>query len=141
MPRTRRSADLNLFVSPHLDRPFQVDSALFSTGTVDFPYVAFAPLHYEPGYAYPLIVWLHGRGSDERQLPRVMPLVSMRNYVAVAPRGILVPNAGEPGRESFDWLQTEEHLVQAEQRVFDSLDVAVRTYNISSRAHFPGWIR
>ena len=136
MPRTRRSADLNLFVSPHLDRPFQVDSALFSSGSVDFPYVAFAPLHYEPGYAYPLIVWLHGRGSDERQLPRIMPLVSMRNYVAVAPRGILVPNSGEPGRESYDWLQMEEHLVQAEQRVFDSLDVAARTYNISSRRIF-----
>ena len=53
-------------------------------------------MHYAPGYAYPLIVWLHGSGSDERQLQRIMPLVSMQNYVAVAPRGIPLTAAGEP---------------------------------------------
>ena len=50
-----------------------------------YTYSLFAPLRYTPSYPYPLIVWLHGYGSDERQLVRVMPLVSMQNYVAVAP--------------------------------------------------------
>jgi phospholipase/carboxylesterase len=136
MPRTRRSAELNLFASANLDRPFQVESASFSAVSFDFPHVIFAPLHYEPGYSYPLIVWLHGRGSDERQLPRIMPLVSMRNYVAVAPQGICVLKPGQPGPEAYDWLQTEEHIQQAEQRVFDSVELATRAYNISSRRIF-----
>jgi hypothetical protein len=25
----------------------------------DVPYATFAPIHYEEGYAYPLVVWLH----------------------------------------------------------------------------------
>ena len=66
-----------------------VQSGLFATSSQDTVYTLFAPLHYEPGYSYPLIVWLHGHGNDERQLVRIMPLVSMRNYVAVAPRGTL----------------------------------------------------
>jgi hypothetical protein len=48
--------------------------------------VVFAPLHYEPNYAYPLVVWLHAEGTDEQDLSRVIPRISMRNYVAVAPR-------------------------------------------------------
>jgi predicted peptidase len=39
----------------------------------------FAPEGYEANYAYPLVVWLHNAGGDERQLARVMPLVSTRN--------------------------------------------------------------
>ena len=45
----------------------------------------FVPLHYEPNYAYPLVVWLHGPGDGHRQLKQVMPHISLRNYVAVAP--------------------------------------------------------
>ena len=85
MPRTRRSVfPYQYSQTPKLDSPFQVDSASFSTSLLDFPHALFAPLHYASGYAYPLIVWLHGSGSDERQLQRIMPLVSMQNYVAVA---------------------------------------------------------
>ena len=51
------------------------------------PHCIFTPQHYEPNYAYPLIVWLHGPDDDQRQVNRVMPLVSLRNYTAVGPRG------------------------------------------------------
>ena len=102
MPQTRRFVQPDCFVLPNLDRPFQVDSALFSVGSLDFAHALFAPLHYESGYAYPLIVWLHGRGNDERQLRRIMPVVSMRNYVAVAPRGICSRSAGaEPSANAI----------------------------------------
>ena len=33
----------------------------------------FVPLHYEPNYAYPLLVWLHGPQDDQGQLKRIMP--------------------------------------------------------------------
>ena len=43
-------------------------------------------LHYERNYSYPLIVWLHGPDNNELQLKQIMPLISIRNYVGVAPR-------------------------------------------------------
>jgi phospholipase/carboxylesterase len=91
-------------------------------------------MHYESGYPYPLIVWLHGAGGDQRQLQRVMPLVSMRNYVAIAPRGIAT--AGSQQREQYGWLQTDEHIQQAQQRVFDGIDLAARKFNIAPQRIF-----
>ena len=134
MSRTQRS--VKPFVPPLLDAKFEVDSARCSSITLDFPHTLFAPLHYESGYAYPLIIWLHGRGSDERQLQRVMPLVSMRNYVAVAPRGLRVPTGDNPRTEGFGWLQTDEHIQEAEHRVFDALEMTGRKLNINPRRVF-----
>jgi phospholipase/carboxylesterase len=138
MPRTRRSVLPHPYpsLSPTLESTFQVDSASFSTQAIDFPHVLFAPLHYEAGYAYPLIVWLHGCGDDERQLRRVMPLVSMRNYAAVAPRGIRLPDQGGGSREHYGWMQTEDHILRAEQRVFDGIELASRQYNIHPQRVF-----
>ena len=88
-------------------------------------------MHYEPGYAYPLIVWLHGPGSDERQLLRIMPLVSMRNYVAVAPRGESFDRDGDDPRSGYGWSQSGSAIPQAEGRVFDAIQTATRKYHIS----------
>ena len=45
----------------------------------------FIPTGYEPGYAYPLIVWLPDRRDGDFDLGRVMAKVSLRNHVAVEP--------------------------------------------------------
>src|SRR5688572_27524759 len=63
-----------------------LQAALFSRAGETAQCAWFTPMHYEPNYAYPLLVWLHGDHGDQQQLKRIMPLVSMRNYVAVAPR-------------------------------------------------------
>ena len=55
---------------PQISSPYRVESGLFTTSTEETTAALFAPMHYEPGYAYPLIVWLHGPGGDERQLNR-----------------------------------------------------------------------
>jgi phospholipase/carboxylesterase len=81
-------------------------------------------MHYTHGYSYPLIVWLHGRGSDEQQLRRIMPVVSMQNYVAVAPQGILLSGAEQAQRDCYGWVQADDPIQQAEQRVFDSIELA-----------------
>src|SRR3972149_6561820 len=91
------------------------------------PYATFAPIHYEPGYAYPLVVWLHGPLGNERQLYDVMPLVSMRNYVAIAPRGTGDAHAR---RSSFAWLDTADGVEEAESRVIDCVSAAQRRFNI-----------
>ncbi|HEX3998338.1 MAG TPA: alpha/beta hydrolase-fold protein [Pirellulales bacterium] len=120
------------------------------------PYSLFAPLHYEPNYAYPLLVWLHGPGHDEQQLRRIMPSISLRNYVAVAPRGTIVaPNGAAaiaPGKiatvatatisdasASVDaasaaghgWRQTEGHIQAAELRVMECLDAAAEKFHVA----------
>jgi phospholipase/carboxylesterase len=94
----------------------------------------FAPLHYEPNYAYPLLIWLHGAGDDESQLKRIMPLVSMRNYVAVAPRGLL-RDEGAVG-PLYGWSQQAAEWAMAEQRVFDALEWARARFHISPRRIF-----
>ena len=95
----------------------------------------FAPLHYEPGYAYPLLVWLHGLHADERHILRIMPMVSMQNYVAVAPRGLPV-TAAEEGRSGLGWQQTDEQIQQAEQRVFDAIEMTGRKLHVSPHRVF-----
>src|SRR5688572_4864061 len=91
------------------------------------PCATFAPIHYEPGYAYPLIVWLHSTASSERELRHVIPLVSMRNYVATAPR------AASPStrhRNRYSWRQSGDGIEAAESRVAECIAAATRRYNI-----------
>ncbi|MBU6387985.1 MAG: hypothetical protein KGS49_18735, partial [Planctomycetes bacterium] len=51
--------------------------------SIGFPHRLFVPEHYESGYAYPLLVWLHSDHSSEYELDSVMHSLSMRNYAAV----------------------------------------------------------
>lgn len=122
------------FSKPALKPAFQLETGLFSTTTGDAPYSLFGPLHYEPGYAYPLIIWLHGPAHDEHQLRRIMPLVSMRNYVAVAPRGLC--QVGKDAPLGFGWPQSHEALEKAEHRIFDALETAAEKFHISPRKVF-----
>jgi phospholipase/carboxylesterase len=91
------------------------------------PHATFTPIHYEPNYAYPLLVWLHGHASNEHELRQVMPQISMRNYVAVAPQGpwVSVRNRGQHG-----WRQASDMIEDAEARVADSIAAAKRRFNI-----------
>ncbi len=93
----------------------------------DSAYALFAPLHYESNYGYPLLVWLHGPGDDERQLCRVMPHISLRNYVGVGARGCCEP---APGGLGFQWQQQATAIQAAEQRVFDGIEIACQRYHI-----------
>jgi len=120
---------------------FEVQSGLFSTVEQDTVHAIFAPVHYESGYSYPLVVWLHGPGCDERQLLRIMPLMSMRNYLAVAPRGVAeAPRGGASSSSSekaaLGWPHDEQGQQQAEQRIFDAIEIAFRRFNIHSRRIF-----
>jgi phospholipase/carboxylesterase len=140
---------------------FDIQSGVFSSSTKDVQHDTvhslFGPQHYEPGYAYPLLVWLHGPGDDERQLQRIMPLISLRNYVGVAPRGILcdrtaLANRGADrhaadnpiaachslGGNGLDWPTDDDAQHAAEQPIFDSIDSALRRFNIHARRIFLG---
>lgn len=93
------------------------------------PHCLFSPIHYEAGYAYPLIVWLHGPGDNENQLRTVLPLVSMRNYIAVGPRATTIEHAATvngPGgkyNEPLDGTEGDEAANEIEE---DGLNKDVR---------------
>jgi phospholipase/carboxylesterase len=95
-----------------------------------------APLHYEAGYAYPLLIWLHGDGGDERQLQFVMKHISLRNYVSAAPRGTAsaaddVFDDEEHGHGGYHWRQEDDHIFLAQERIWDCVVEARKQYNIN----------
>jgi phospholipase/carboxylesterase len=117
----------------------------------------FVPMHYEPNYAYPLLVWLHGRGETQRQLRQVMPHVSMRNYVGVAPVDIapediapedtarvdIAPGdtaaAGTaPGEASkrASWPQDAASIAAATDRVIEAVEQASTRFHIARHRVF-----
>ncbi len=111
------------------------------------PHALFAPLHYERNYAYPLIIWLHGRGDDHTQLRRIMPHVSLRNYVAVAPQGteraegpLTCATATDEESGSlarvlpcgFEWRESPDQIHRAEQTVLDCLGAARSRFHVAA---------
>ncbi|MDR2170102.1 MAG: hypothetical protein LBP59_08170 [Planctomycetaceae bacterium] len=127
-------------------------------------HILVAPVHYEAGYSYPLFVWLHNFGNDERQLVRLMPQISLRNYVAVAPRGQFVTTPSNTNsqnnttedwddysinaflkrtnrtKNSYDWLFDKDGAEESERSVFDSIAVAQKSCNIASNRIFIGGV-
>ena len=66
-----------------------------------------------------------------------MPLVSLRNYVAVGPRGT-VDSANVSG--GYRWSQGRRHVALAEQRVFSAVAAAERWLNVApSRIYLAGY--
>ena len=110
-------------VAKHIDLPSP--QILPASASDPLHLALFAPLHYEPNYAYPLVIWLHGRQGSERDLQQVMPHLSLRNYVAVAPRGT------ENADHFYDWSRTNSRL--AEQRVLRCLEAAQTKYHVAPR--------
>lgn len=119
-------------------------------GTSSFPHYIFSPVHYESSYAYPLVVWLHGSGCDESQLFRIMPKLSLRNYIAVAPRGLSAEetNGNRPLRKvrrganlcqiasMYDWPETPDAITLAEHRIFEAIARTTERYTVHKERIF-----
>ena len=50
------------------------------------------PPHYEPNYAYPLVVWLHDAEWTARELLDLMPRISPQSYLGLAIEGLTPTN-------------------------------------------------
>lgn len=96
--------------------PFRLSD--FHTPDLAFPHSLFIPEHYEAGYEYPVVVWLHSDASSEAELAEIMPSLSQRNYVAIAPRGIHACRK-KPG--FYEWSLTDHAVTLAEEMIFEAV--------------------
>jgi phospholipase/carboxylesterase len=99
-------------------------------------YKLFVPMHYERNYAYPLLVWLHNGEASERQLTKIMPHISLRNYVAIAPRGTASRYEADGSETIACWDQTSEGIESAREAVRESIQTAVSRCHVNPRKIF-----
>ena len=109
-----------------------------ATKTQDVQHSVFVPLHYEKKYSYPLVVWLHGSADDEAQLKKVMPHVSMRNFVSVAPCGteLIADERRTEGYLGYTWQQDSVGIATAYERVSSCIALAKSRFNVNPRRIF-----
>lgn len=95
--------------------------------SIGFPHRLFVPEHYESGYAYPLLVWLHSDHSSEYELDSVMHSLSMRNYAAVALRGNRTSTRSKQlyrwGSSLTDYALNEECVFEAIEQIASSMSI------------------
>ncbi|PHS03408.1 MAG: hypothetical protein COA78_18085 [Blastopirellula sp.] len=113
---------------------FKIERFKTSKTAVEF----FAPLHYEQGYAYPLLIWLHGPQDTERQIRRIMPLTSTRNFVAVAPRAPRKVAQLGSRTATYNWVQEPSDIERSCSSVLRVVDLASEKYNIHANRIFIG---
>lgn len=111
---------------PKLPSQFSFETDDASTA-IQTPRSFFLPLRYESRYQYPLIVWLHSDGHNERQVEQVMPHVSLQNFVSVGLRGV---RAADSMGHGFDWPQTSAGVHAAARRINSAIDEAKSRFAI-----------
>lgn len=99
----------------------------------DDDYALFAPQRYTKTYSYPLIVWLHDDGDTCQQLQRIMPWLSLQNYVGVAPQAPI----GDDQR-GYYWEQSRESIDSACLSANHAVDQASRRLNVDLNRIFIG---
>lgn len=104
-----------------------------STIELGFPHRLFIPERYEPGYDYPLVVWLHSDASCELELDHVMLALSSRNYVGVAPRANVECRGS--GRR-FRWGASNTDCAAAEDLVWDSVQAVASRLSVNTNKIF-----
>lgn len=92
------------------------------------PYELALPREYEPGYAYPLLVFFHDEGANEQHLHRWMQCISTQNYIGLGLRGPLLDRSLLPGR--FRWPGRRRPLYQQMQDILNEL---TEDWNVNPR--------
>lgn len=92
---------------------------------IDEPHAIALPDAYEPGYAYPLIVWFHGTDGTEDEVFDVLPQISERNYLALAIRGNL------PTEEGARWASSVDGVVALARKIEQTVARMQQSFNIN----------
>jgi phospholipase/carboxylesterase len=104
------------------------------------PLRTFLPTGYEPNYAYPLLVFFHGHCGSERQIIRLAPRLSRRNYICIGLRGPLEAGPRPNGRMGYSWGDPSEADSQIEDYVFHAIEQTRLKYHVhSERIYLAGF--
>lgn len=103
---------------------------------VKMPFATFLPQGYEPRYAYPLLVFLHGRGESEQQWIDLAPTISRRNYICLSLRGPQ-PVARPDGTVGYGWGDGDgDRELDLEASIFEAIRETMRSCHIHSQRIF-----
>jgi phospholipase/carboxylesterase len=92
----------------------------------------YLPEGYEPNYPYPLVVWFHRAGSDERELREVMPQITAQNCIGLSLRGPEVEASG-----GYTWPAWDSSLADLEESLSSTVRMLRREYHVHSERIFP----
>ena len=131
---------------PHIDlsRRFFRPAEGFYTSEVPapirLPIRTFLPTGYEPNYAYPLLVFLHGHGGSEEQVLRLAPRLSRRNYICIGLRGPQALGLRADGHLAYSWGADGQLDALIEDYVLRAIEQTRRNYHVhSERIYLAGF--
>lgn len=99
------------------------------------PVSLFLPQSYEPGYPYPLLVFLHGHGERETQWLNAVPSLSRRNYIGIGLRG---PHAivRKNRKRGYGWGRDRRCDGALEDYILAAVRETMRTCNVNPERVF-----
>ncbi len=118
-------AGSNVDGSTALKRPWSIEQA--SEARASAPKSFIVPLHYEPNYHYPLLVWLHSDGFNEAQIKQVIPHISVRNYLAVGVRG---NRSMDAAGHRYEWSESAAGVGMAHDAVAMAIQEATSRFSV-----------
>jgi phospholipase/carboxylesterase len=124
-------APLNLSLITQQPTEGFYDSKVFSPAAL--PLRTFLPVHYEPNYAYPLIVYLHAHGCNEEQVLRYAPHMSRRNYISISLRGMhaTMIKKNLKHKNAYTWGPDGSCDAMVEDYIFNAIEKTQDSYNIN----------
>jgi len=96
----------------------------------------FIPAGYEKNYAYPLLVYLHDREHTAGQLHRIMPSVSLQNYVGTSFNSPLLGRVKAGERSGVVWEQHDRGVAAALEGLADCIAMAQSRLNVNQEKIF-----
>ena len=96
------------------------------------PVRTFLPTGYEPNYAYPLVVFLHGHGGNEEQILRLAPRLSRRNYICIGLRGPQLLGQRNDGNHGYTWGTDGQCDAILEDYMLRAVEQTRRNYHVHS---------
>jgi phospholipase/carboxylesterase len=100
------------------------------------PVQTFVPTGYEPNYPYPLIVYFHGHGGNERQILSLAPEISRRNYLGIALRGPMKLESDDGVEPGYSWEYGACDESAIEDYVFRAIQQTRRRFHIHTERIF-----
>ncbi|MGL4423331.1 MAG: alpha/beta hydrolase [Gemmataceae bacterium] len=124
-----------------MDRPSHegtIAAASEITEHCPLPIRMMAPENYEPGYAYPLVVFYHPAGGNEEHVMQVGRKMSRQNFIFLSLRGPEARGRRPDGKAGFGWHHAGGAPMLAEYLRL-TVALARSTYHIhSERVYLAG---